>query len=115
MQGLGDKLRQLRDDADLSLRELARKVDVTAAHLSDIELGRRHPSEDLMERLARVFGLAVEELRAYDSRPPIDEIKRAAHSDPKYGFAFRKLLDQDVSADEILKFVQDRSNRGKDK
>lgn len=116
METLGDKLRQLRDEADLSLRELAKKLGgVTAAHLSDIELGRRNPSDELMERLAVFFGIKIDNLRAFDLRPPVDEIKKAAHSDPKYGLAFRKLLDQEVSADEILKFVQDRSDRGKDK
>jgi transcriptional regulator with XRE-family HTH domain len=116
METLGDKLRQLRDEADLSLRELAKKLGgVTAAHLSDIELGRRNPSDDLMDRLAAFFGIKKDDLRAFDLRPPVEEIKRVAHSDPKYGLAFRKLLDQEVSADEILKFVQERSDRGRDK
>ena len=76
MQVLGDKLRQLRNDADLSLRELAKKLgDVTAAHLSDIELGRRNPSDDLMVRLAKFFDVAVDELRTFDARPPVDAIK----------------------------------------
>ena len=43
--GLGQRIRELRGKKDLSLRELAKKLDVSAAFLSDIELGRRYPSE----------------------------------------------------------------------
>ena len=40
---LGVRIRELRDQRDLSLREFARRLgDVSAAHLSDIELGRRY-------------------------------------------------------------------------
>lgn len=41
---LGQRIRELRERDDLSLREFARKLGVSAAFLSDVELGRRHPS-----------------------------------------------------------------------
>lgn len=38
---IGDKLRSRRKALDLSLREIARRMDVSAPHVSDLELGRR--------------------------------------------------------------------------
>jgi transcriptional regulator with XRE-family HTH domain len=38
---LGQRIRELRDKADLSLRELAKKIGISSPFLSDIELGRR--------------------------------------------------------------------------
>ena len=81
---LGDRLRELRDARDLSLRELAKQLgDVTAAHLSDIEFGRRFPSEELLARLAKFFKVEETELRALDTRPPVEEMKRLARSEER--------------------------------
>ena len=103
-------MRELRNEADLSLRELAKQLGgVTAAHLSDIEFGRRHPSDALLLKLARFFKLQVEDLRKLDPRPPIEEIKAAARRNPRYGFAFRQMVDHEIPPEEILDFVRERA------
>jgi hypothetical protein len=38
----GQSLRTLREDAGISLREMARQLDLSAGYLSDCELGHRH-------------------------------------------------------------------------
>jgi transcriptional regulator with XRE-family HTH domain len=48
---LGQRIHELRDEADLSLRELAKKIGVSAPFLSDIELGRRFPSEEILAKM----------------------------------------------------------------
>ncbi len=47
----GQSLRACRQAADLSLRELARRCKISAAYLSDMELGRRFPSGRVHDRL----------------------------------------------------------------
>jgi transcriptional regulator with XRE-family HTH domain len=47
---LGQRLHELRDRADLSLRELAKKVGISSPFLLDIELGRRFPSEEILAK-----------------------------------------------------------------
>lgn len=49
---LGDTIRELRLRADLTLREMARRVHVSASHQSDIEHGRRMPSDEVLRRIA---------------------------------------------------------------
>jgi transcriptional regulator with XRE-family HTH domain len=109
---LGQRIKELRDVLDLSLRELAQRMNsgsVSATHLSDIEQGRRYPSEELLEKLAKALETTVEDLRQYDSRPPLEEIKRRTETDPNFGFALRKLVDKEVSSDDILNFINKKS------
>jgi transcriptional regulator with XRE-family HTH domain len=52
---LGQELRRLRTEAGFTLRGLAATVEVSAAHLSDIEHNRRRPSDALLRRIARAL------------------------------------------------------------
>ena len=102
MEGLGACIRRLRDALDMSLREFAKRLECSPAFISDIELGRRHPSEKVLVDMARVLGVKVDDLRAQDIRAPIDEIKRITQRDPKFALAFRTMIDKKISADDLL-------------
>ncbi len=93
------------------MREFAKKLDHSAAHISDIELGRRHPSESLLGRIAALLGEPVEELRTYDSRVPIEELKKLTEQEPAFGFALRKLAHKKISAEDILKLASKKPPR----
>lgn len=111
---LGQRIRELREEKDLSLREFAKKLDgISAAHISDIELGRRYPSEELLKKIARELGTPIEDLRSYDHRPPMEHLKRMSESDPTFGFALRKLVDKQITAEDILKLAQKKPDREK--
>jgi transcriptional regulator with XRE-family HTH domain len=103
---LGQRIRELREERDVSLRELAKKLGVSAAFLSDIELGRRYPSEENLKDLARMLGVSFDNLKAHDTRPPIEEMKRLSASDPRYAVAFRTMIDRKPSAEELLKLAE---------
>jgi transcriptional regulator with XRE-family HTH domain len=92
-QTLGGKLRALREQADLSLRELAKAVDVSPPFLSDVELGRRYPSDEVLERLASKLRTPIKDLKAVDNRETLGDLKRLAEANPKLGFAFRTLME----------------------
>jgi transcriptional regulator with XRE-family HTH domain len=106
MKTLGQKIRELREAKDLSLRELAKKLGVSAAFLSDIELGRRFPSDDVMAKIARILEVKAEDLRALDARPPVEDLKRISAANPTYGFALRRIVEGNVPAEELMKFVK---------
>src|SRR2546423_11126202 len=95
---LGERIRELREKEDLSLREFAKQLGgLSAAFLSDIELGRRHPSDKVLAEMAKVLGTSLEDLRTYDLRPLVEDLKRLASSNPKYGLAFRRYIDARLS------------------
>ncbi len=109
---LGQRIRELRDQQDLSLREFAKKLGgLSAAFLSDIELGRRFPSDEVLQKMAPVLDTTIDDLRQYDSRPPVEELKRMAEDNPAYGFAFRKMVERRVSPEEIEKFLEEKFKR----
>jgi transcriptional regulator with XRE-family HTH domain len=114
MEGLGAYMRRRRDELDVSLREFAKRLDCSTAFISDIELGRRNPSEKVLADIARVLGVKLEGLQAMDVRAPIEDIKRLTQSDPRYALAFRTMIDKKVSAEELLQLAnQKKSERPK--
>lgn len=117
MEGIGPFIRKRRYELDLSLRELAKKLGCSPAFISDIELGRRHPSDKVLIEIAKILKVKAEDLRRMDVRPPIEEIKRAAQDDPRFALAFRTVLEKKISADELLEFVKQKEDekKGKDK
>jgi transcriptional regulator with XRE-family HTH domain len=111
---LGQRIRELREAKDLSLREFAKKLGgFSAAFLSDVELGRRHPSDKVLTEMARVLGTTVEDLRRHDTRPPVEGLKRLTTSNPAYGLAFRKVIDEQVSPEELMKLANKTAERHK--
>jgi transcriptional regulator with XRE-family HTH domain len=117
MEGIGPFIRKRRDELDLSLRELAKRLDCSPAFISDIELGRRHPSDKVLIDIAKNLKVKVDELREMDVRAPIDEIKRITHDDPTFALAFRTVIDKNISANDLLEFVRKKEGekKGKDK
>src|SRR5215469_6600055 len=93
-KSLGEFIRELRDKADLSLRELANKVDISPPFLSDIELGRRYPSDETLQKLSKSLKVSVEELKIHDHRDSVADLKRLIEANPSLGFAFRTAVDE---------------------
>ena len=113
MKTLGERIRELREERDFSLRELAAKIKVSAAFMSDVELGRRHPSDKHMIAVAEALGTSLQELQQFDTRPPMREFRRATNANPEYGFAFRQVLDKKISSKELLEFVRQKDRKRK--
>ncbi len=106
---LGERIRELREQQDLSVRELAKRLKVSAPFLSDVELGRRHPSDQVLARLASSLQTTVEDLKKHDSRAPVRELKRIVANDPQMGFALRQVVDEGVKADDLIEFLKQRN------
>lgn len=111
---LGQYIRKLRDEKDKSLREFAKEIDCSPAFVSDMELGRRYPSDEVLTRIARVLKVTVEELRAHDTRP-LEEMRRLTDKNPQYALAFRRLIDQKLSPKDIIELTEKESKQGKKK
>jgi transcriptional regulator with XRE-family HTH domain len=56
---VGDALRTLREEQDISLRGLAERADVSPSFLSQIENGQCSPSVSSMEKIAAALGLSL--------------------------------------------------------
>lgn len=79
---IGEVLRERRNEVlKMGLREMAKELSIAPAHLTDLELGRRTPSEDLLKRISVAYGIAEAELRAGWSRPEMI-VSEVASQDP---------------------------------
>ena len=106
MKPLGERIRELRERQDISIRELAKKIKVSAPFLSDVELGRRYPSDDVLKTISLALGTTLEDLKKHDARPPLQELKRISANNPAMGFALRRVVDEGVNPDELLEFLK---------
>jgi transcriptional regulator with XRE-family HTH domain len=72
----GEQLRRLRAEADLSLRELARRVHHGKSYLHELETGQKRPSAAVARRLDEALGgrgsLTAVDAEAHE-RPPRDD------------------------------------------
>ncbi|MGZ5400277.1 MAG: helix-turn-helix domain-containing protein, partial [Nocardioides sp.] len=59
---LGRSIRALREERRLSLRELARRVNVSPSFVSQIELGKANPSVGTLYSLLSVLGTTLDDL-----------------------------------------------------
>lgn len=114
MKSLGERIKELRDAADLSLRDLGKKAGgLSPVFLSDIELGRRFPSEEALGRIATALNTTVVDLRQYDTRPPVEEMKRRAAENPALGVAFRRIVE--LPPEELLRIANTPNKPSKPK
>jgi transcriptional regulator with XRE-family HTH domain len=60
--GLGDFIRDQRDQAQMSLRQLAKAADVSNPYLSQVERGLRKPSAEILNRIAQGLRISAEQL-----------------------------------------------------
>jgi len=76
LSGLGERLREARVERGLSLRELARRLEVSPSLLSQIETGKTHPSVRTLYAIVDALDVLVHELF-----PVKDEVGEGAGAD----------------------------------
>ena len=62
VRDLGGFIRDQRESAQISLRQLAKRAGVSNPYLSQIERGLRKPSADMLAQIARGLQISVETL-----------------------------------------------------
>ncbi|QWC83900.1 helix-turn-helix domain-containing protein [Nocardioidaceae bacterium] len=95
VQSLGDHLREQRQAAQLSLRQLAEQTGISNPYLSQIERGLRRPSADVVQQLAKVLRISADqlgELGADVRGTPSVTVEDAVLADPDLTAAQRHAL-----------------------
>ena len=92
---LGGYLREQRQSAQLSLRQLAAATGVSNPYLSQIERGLRRPSAEVLQQIARGLRISAEAL--YIRAGILDEsrgldVEVAIHADPTLTDRQRRVL-----------------------
>src|SRR5260370_11775781 len=56
-QTVGQVIRERRRQLDLTQQEVARRIRTSTPYVGHLEFGKRHPSHEVLRRLAEVLGL----------------------------------------------------------
>src|ERR1700678_1286854 len=62
MNSIGEYIRQQREQAKISLRQLAEQAGVSNPYLSQVERGLRKPSADILQQIAKGLRISPEAL-----------------------------------------------------
>jgi len=89
---LGPRLRAIRIDLGVGLRELARRLDLSPSSISQIETGKIRPSVKTLYALASAFGVTVDEI-LFDE-PPIQAPAGSAPAAVEPGLAVQRAADR---------------------
>lgn len=101
----GDAVRYLRDQRGLTLRALARAIDVSAPFLSDIEHNRRNT--DKLDALADALRCSVDELKALDGRLTPDT-KKWLEENPGFAKFLEEVRESGRSPEELRMLLHAR-------
>jgi transcriptional regulator with XRE-family HTH domain len=87
MPTIGDYIKQQREQAKISLRQLAEAAGVSNPYLSQIERGLRKPSADILQQIAKGLRISAEALYVQagilEDRPGDSGVRSALLTDPQ--------------------------------
>ena len=86
VRNLGDYIREQRNSAQISLRQLAKLAGVSNPYLSQIERGLRKPSAEILQQIAKALRISAEALYVQagilDERYGDSDVPTAVLGDP---------------------------------
>jgi transcriptional regulator with XRE-family HTH domain len=87
VSAIGAYIREQREQAKISLRQLAQSAGISNPYLSQIERGLRRPSADILQQIAKGLRISAEALYVQagflEDRPPGSVVRDAVLTDPE--------------------------------
>jgi transcriptional regulator with XRE-family HTH domain len=129
LNSIGDYIRQQREQAKISLRQLAEQAGVSNPYLSQVERGLRKPSADILQQIAKGLRISAEALYVQagilEDRPGDSGVRAALLTDPQLTErqkqvlieiyeSFRKESQPQPPTAEVVAVLRDRPAPGAD-
>jgi transcriptional regulator with XRE-family HTH domain len=96
VNSIGSYIREQREQARISLRQLAQNAGISNPYLSQIERGLRRPSADILQQIAKGLRISAEALYVQagflEDRPPGSMVAEAIMTDPELTQRQRQML-----------------------
>lgn len=64
-----NRIKDLRTDKDMTQKELAEKIGVTRASISDYEVEKTEPPKDIWIKLSKIFNVSIDYLMGTSNNP----------------------------------------------
>lgn len=110
-KSLGEIIREARV-AKGSLRDFAKKLEITPSYMSDIENDRRIPAEEVLKRISELLGLDFNDLMARAGRFG-DDAERYMRRHPTAGVLFRQISEANLADDDLVKLLRKAEELGR--
>jgi len=96
VNSIGDYIREQREQAKISMRQLAQTAGVSNPYLSQIERGLRKPSADILQQIAKGLRISAEALYVQagilEDRPADSGVRSALLTDPELSERQKQVL-----------------------
>jgi transcriptional regulator with XRE-family HTH domain len=96
VNSIGDYIREQREQAKISMRQLAQSAGVSNPYLSQIERGLRKPSADILQQIAKGLRISAEALYVQagilEDRQPDSGVRSALLADPQLSERQKQVL-----------------------
>jgi transcriptional regulator with XRE-family HTH domain len=96
VNSIGEYIREQREQAKISLRQLAQQAGVSNPYLSQIERGLRKPSADILQQIAKGLRISAEALYVQagilDDRPSDSGVRSALLADSELSERQKQVL-----------------------
>lgn len=100
MYVIGDKIKALRKEKNLSISELAEKAGVAKSYLSSIERNiQTNPSIQFMEKVCRVLDISVNELVLED------QAEESKNLDEEWVEIVREAMNSGVTKEQFKEYL----------
>ncbi len=101
----GLKLRNARQEKELSLKELARRTGLSPSYLNEIEKGKKYPREDKISLISGALGLKDEELISTSLNKELSFISKVLEKNLMQGIPFDVL---GIPAQNLFELIAQR-------
>ena len=71
-----NRIKDLREDKDMTQKELAKIIGITQATLSDYEVEKTEPKKDIWVKLASFFDVSIDYLMGQTNNPSNEEFTK---------------------------------------
>ena len=96
VNSIGEYIREQREQARISMRQLAQSAGVSNPYLSQIERGLRKPSADILQQIAKGLRISAEALYVQagilEDRPADSGVRSALLADPQLSERQKQVL-----------------------
>ena len=96
VNSIGSYIRDQREQAKISLRQLAQNAGISNPYLSQIERGLRRPSADILQQIAKGLRISAEALYVQagflEDRPSESMVREAVLGDPELSERQKQML-----------------------
>lgn len=111
---LGERIKKVRKDLDLTQQKFAAEIGTTANVLTNYETGRRNPSAAALNNICKTFGISEEWLRTGEGEPTIPTPETTLDkliSEYHLGDLEKQIILEFIGLDEkdrkgVIKYVQ---------